>query len=437
MSIKLEKTSNLGRKLTITIEADQINELYKKELKTHAAKVQKPGFRRGKVPVSVVEAQDGQGIRFQVVSDLMYKAYTQAVNDQSLKPAGQAKFEPVSDLLTKDGPVEFIATFEEYPEVKPVNFSGVELEKIAVDISESEVQEALDRMRKQFTDWAAEEGRAAQEGDKLTIDFIGSIDGVPFEGGAANGVDLVLGSKSFIPGFEEQLIGIKAGEQRGIEVTFPDDYRATELAGKLAHFQVTVHGVQVPKLPELNDELAKRMNLKEGGLPELKEEVKTNLQREADKVIHKHLLDQILKKIVELNPLDIPAALIEAEAQQLRQDMFEQMKKYYPNVKLEQIPADSLNEKAQNNVHLRLIASEIISANNLKADPEKIRQRIDEIARMYEDGEAIRRYIYRNQEQLSRIENELLEAALVDHVVSQAQVKEVKKPLTELLQAAR
>jgi trigger factor len=357
----------------------------------------------------------------------MQKSFYEAVMQEKLHPAGTPMIEP-GDATEN---FEFTATFEVYPEFEVKGLDKIKIERPVVEIGDADVDKMLETIRKQRKTWG-EVDRAAQEGDQLTIDFVGTLDGEEFEGGSAKQVPLELGSKRMIPGFEDQLIGAKAGEERTLNVTFPEEYHAKDLAGKAVQFATTVTKVEEPVLPELNDEFAVEFGVKEGGLDALKQQVRENMQREAEQTVTNRVKEQVFDGLMGLNLLEVPKALVDSEIETLVKQRQEAMQQY-GNAQVQDIDPAQFETQAQRRVSLGLILSEIIKTNDISVPPARLRETVEKMAASYERPEEVVKYYYGDKDRLKEIENVTLEEMAVDYVISQAKVNDKKTAFDALM----
>ena len=321
MQVSVETTSQIERRITIQVPAAEIDEAVSARLKDTAKNVRLNGFRQGRVPMAVVQQRYGQDVRNEVVSEVMRERYVRAITDEGLNPAGFPQIEPSVNESGKD--LEFVAVMEIYPQVELASIEGTDIERPVVSVSDADVDEMIDTLRKQNAAWE-EVDAAAADGDQVTIDFQGYIGDEPFEGGSAEGHTLVIGSNSFIPGFEEQLIGAKAGEDKTLNVTFPDDYQAEHLAGKEATFKVTVHKVSSQKLPEVDAEFIERFGVEGGDQEKFRAEIKKNMTREASQAVDNRVKQQVLDALKKVNEIPVPSALVQQETDGMKRQAAQQ-----------------------------------------------------------------------------------------------------------------
>jgi trigger factor len=356
----------------------------------------------------------------------MQSSFYEAISQEKLMPAGQPHIEPKAMTNEATG-LEFTATFEVYPEFNLVDMSQLSIEKPVVDITEQDIDDMVDTIRKQKTSFKTVE-KKSENGDRVIIDFEGKLDNEPFEGGNAEEYPVELGANRMIPGFEEQLVGVEAGQETTISVTFPEEYHAPNLAGKAVTFDVKVHRVEQPELPELNDEFAATMGVKEGGLQAFRDQVKENMQRELKNTIKNQLKQQVMDGLLQHNQFDLPKALVDNEIQGLVAQRKQTMGQQDVDV-----DATVFEDQARRRVALGLILSEIIKQNDIKVSLTKLREMVEGIAASYETPEEVIKYYYGNKERMNEIENYALEEEVVDWVLSQASVTEKNATFNEIM----
>jgi trigger factor len=416
MQVSVESTSALERRMTIGVPAERIETEVTKRLQQTARRAKVPGFRPGKVPMNVIRQRYEDSARQEALGDLIQATFYEAIVEQKLNPAGAPAVEP--KVFEKGKDLEYVATFEVFPEIKLAGFDGIAVERLQAEVTDADVDNMLEILRKQNTRFEAVE-RAAENGDQLNIDFVGKIDGEAFAGGSAKGTPLVLGSGRMIPGFEEALVGVKAGEERVINPTFPADYQNLDLAGKAAEFTVTVNSVSAPQLPELNDDFFALFGVKEGGLEGFRAEVRKNMERELRQAIKSKVKNQVMEGLLAANPVEVPKALIGNEVNRLRVQAVQQ---FGGNIKPDQLPAELFEEQAKRRVVLGLIVAEVVKQGELKADEARVRELIEEMASAYQEPQQVVAWYYKNDQQLNEVRSVVLEEQVVDTVLQKAKV---------------
>lgn len=433
MQVSLETTSGLERRLTVGVPAEQVESEVENRLKQAARNVTIKGFRKGKVPLSVVKQRFEAGIRQEVVGDVISRSFYAAVQKENVKPAGQPAIQPKQLTAGKD--LEYIATFEVYPSVTLSDLSAYEINRYTAEVTDADVDNMINVLRKHQATWSNVD-RAAEDGDQVDINFVGTKDGVEFAGGKADNHKLVLGSKSMIPGFEEGIVGLKAGDQKTISVTFPQDYQAEELRGANAEFSITVNGVAAAQLPELNDEFFQKFGVENGGEAQFRKEVKVNMDRELANALKAKTKLQVMDALVSSHATEIPKALVANEIQVLRNQMLQRFGGQQQNFDVKSLLPDTMfQDEATRRVTLGLIVGEIVKANKLKPDSKRVRSMIEEIASTYQEPSEVIEYYSNNQELMAGVESAVLEDQVVDYILGQAKVTDVATNYDEIIKA--
>jgi trigger factor len=433
MQVSLETTSGLERRLTVGVPAEQVESEVENRLKQAARNVTIKGFRKGKVPLSVVKQRFGAGIRQEVVGDVISRSFYAAVQKENVKPAGQPSIQPKQLAAGKD--LEYVATFEVYPSVTLSDVSAFEITRYKAEVTEADVDNMIEVLRKHQATWSVVD-RAAADGDQVDINFNGTKDGVEFAGGKAENHKLILGSKSMIPGFEEGIVGMKAGEQKTISVTFPADYQAEELRGAAAEFAITVNSVSEAQLPELKKEFFQKFGVDKGGEKQFRKEVKANMDRELANALKAKVKTQVMDSLITSHSTEIPKALVVNEIQVLRNQMLQRFGGQQQNFDVKSLLPDTMfQEEATRRVTLGLIVGEIVKANKLKPDAKRVRSMIEEIASTYQEPKEVIEYYSNNQELMAGVESAVLEDQVVDHILSQAKVTDVETNYDEIIKA--
>ena len=416
MQVSVENTSALERRMTIAVPAERVETEVNKRLQQTARRAKVPGFRPGKVPMSVIRQRYEDAARQEAFGDLVQASFYEAVVEQKLNPAGAPAVEPKSFEKGKD--LEFVAIFEVFPEFTVAGFDSISVERLGAEVADADLDNMLEVLRKQNVRFEAVE-RAAENEDQLTIDFVGKIDGEAFAGGTAQGTQLVLGSGRMIPGFEEGLVGAKAGEERVLTLSFPEDYQNLDLAGKAAEFTITVNAVAAPQLPELNETFFAQFGIKESTLEGFRTEVRKNMERELRQAIKTKVKNQVMDGLLAANPIEVPKALLENEVNRLRVQAVQQ---FGGNIKPDQLPAELFEEQAKRRVVLGLIVAEVVKQFDLKPDEDRVREMIQEMASAYQEPEQVVAWYYKNDAQLNEVRSVVLEEQVVDTVLQKAKV---------------
>ena len=428
MQVSVETTQGLERRLTITVPAENVETEVKKRLQQLSKTQRIDGFRAGKVPVSVINKRFGPAVRQEVAGEVMQRNYIEAIVAEKINPAGAPSFAPKSLEAGKD--LEFSATFEVYPEVEVQGLDKIAVEKPAVTVTDEDLANMLETLRKQHASWA-DVDTAAGENDRVTVDFVGTIDGEVFEGGKAEDFPLELGQGRMIPGFEDNIVGKKAGEEVVADVTFPDDYHAENLKGKAAQFTITVKKVEAQELPELSEEFATKFGVTEGGVDALKEEVKKNMTRELDQAVKASVKDQAIKGLLANNEIEVPKALVDQEVDALRQQAAQRFGGDAQN--MPELPAELFHEQAVTRVKTGLLLGEVIKANEIKVDDAKVEALIATVASAYEDPTEVVEYYKGNDQLMQQMRNVAMEEQAVEAILAKAVVTDVEKAFDDIM----
>lgn len=432
MQVSIETTEGLERKMTVAIPQEQVDSAVMARLQEASHNVNLNGFRKGKVPMKVIKNRFGKGVRQEVIGELVNKSYFDALSQENVKPAGQPRIEPTQ--MDEGSDVEFVATFEVYPEVIVPDFSTLKAERETATVSEDDIDKMIETLRSQRQTWQ-EVDRECKEGDKVNIDFVGTRDGEAFEGGSAQGTDLVLGSGGMIAGFEDGIVGCKAGDTTTLPLTFPEDYQAAELAGAAVEFAITVNTVNEQFLPAVDEEFFKSFGVEEGGLAAFREEVSGNMERELKTASRNKLKNQIMDAVVDAVDLAVPQGLMDQEIDQLRNQALQQMGGGQ-GIDPSMLPAELFQENASRRVVLGLVLGEVVKEQNLTADPVKVREAIEEIASTYESPEEVVNWYYGNAEQLNAVESSVVEDQVFDYIIEQADIMDKQLSYEEVIKPA-
>jgi len=430
MQVSVETTQGLERKLTISVPAESVDVEVKNRLR-HISKTQRiNGFRPGKVPASVIQKRYGQSVRQEVAGELMQRNFVDAIVAEKMNPAGRPSFIAKSN---EDGKaLEFEATFEIYPEVALTGLDSIKVERPNVDVTDADLNEMFTTLQNQHKTWK-ENKRKTKNGDKLTLDFTGRVDGEVFEGGEAKDFELELGAGRMIPGFEKEIIGMKVGEEKTIKVTFPEDYHAENLKGKEAEFDIVIHKTEGPVLPKVDEEFAKLFGVEEGGIEALRTEVSTNMTRELTQAVKAKVKDQVIEGLLEANDVEIPKALIAQEIEVLRKQAMQRFAGQMDEKNMPELPADMFEEQAKRRVKVGLLLGEVIKVNELKVDENKVNELIASAASAYEDPKEVIEYYASNKELNQQMQNVALEEQAVELLLESAKVKSKKASFKDIM----
>ncbi|MCF7354456.1 trigger factor [Vibrio sp. CK2-1] len=428
MQATVETLEGLERRLTITVPAANIEDAVTAELRNIAKNRRFDGFRKGKVPMKMVAQMYGQAVRQDVMGEVMQRHFIETIVKEKINPAGAPTFAPVETEAGKD--LVFNATFEVYPEVELKGLENITVEKPAVEVKDEDVAEMLETLRKQQSTWAEVE-EAVSADSRATIDFVGFIDGEEFEGGKAEAFPLEMGQGRMIPGFEDGILGKKAGEEFSIDVNFPEDYHAENLKGKSAKFDIKLSKVETRELPELTDEFVAKFGVNEGGVEALKTEVRKNMERELKQAVKGRIKEQAINGLVEQNEMDVPSALIDQEIEVLRQQAAQ---RFGGNPEAAaQLPRELFEEQAARRVKVGLLLGEVIKSEELKADDDRVKALIEEMATAYEDPSEVIAYYEQNEQMMNNIRNVALEDQAIDAIIAKAKVSDKEVSFNELM----
>lgn len=430
MQVSVEETSELGRKMTVMIAADKIESVIVQRLNSLKGRVKIDGFRPGKVPMNVVKQRYGSQVRQEVMADEMQASYREAILQEKLRPASGPAIEPTQVESGKD--VTFIATFDVYPEIKLCEFSGLTVEVPTSEVVDQDIEDTIERMRKQRVEWQASEG-AAQNEQRVTIDFVGKMDDEEFDGGKAEDFPLVLGDGGMIAGFEENLLGLKVGDNKSFAVTFPKDYGNEKLAGQEATFDVTVKKVEEGTLPEIDADFVKSFGIDDGEAETLKAEIRKSLESELQQQLNSITKEQVMHSLLENNEVVLPETMVAQEIDALRKQAQE-------NFKMEsdsELPDSLFEEEAKRRIKLGLIIGEIVNEQKMQVDTQLVTQRIQQLAAQYQDPNQVIQYYQSNTQARASVESLVMEDQVVEWMLSKVTQNKNKQTFTEVVKPSQ
>ena len=427
MQVSVESTGSLERRMEIQVPAARVEKAVEDRLQSMARTVRLKGFRPGKVPVKVVRQQFGQQVRQEVLGDVMQSSFAEAVGQEKLVPATQPKIEPIT---LEDGvDLKYRAIFEIFPEIQLKGLEGIAVAKPVAEVAEGDIDAMIDNLRKQRPSYVAVD-REARESDQVTVDFLGTLDGEPFDGGKAEGVPIVLGSGRMLPDFEAGISGMRAGEQKSIDVRFPDNYQAQNLAGKTAQFAIKAHKVEEQQLPEINDEFCKQYGVEQGGIEQLRKEVGDNMRGELETSVRARLKRQVFDALFASNPIEVPKSLIEEQVRNMQIDMGRRMGAR----DVSQLPpAAQFQDAAKQRVAMGLLISEVIKSAKLQLDRSKVQEKLAELAQSYPDPEQVAKAYRENAQLRSQLESSVLEDQAADWLLERAKMTEQAATFKEVM----
>jgi trigger factor len=427
MQVSVESISKLERRMQVQVPAERVSKEIAERLKKLSRTARLKGFRPGKAPLTVIRQQFGVQVHREVIGELLQSSFAEAVTERRLSPAGNPRIEPQS--IDEGQDLKYVATFEVFPEVALQPMDSLELDRVTAEVVESDIDAMIERLRKQQLKYLPVT-RAAAAGDKVTIDFLGKIDGTEFTGGKGENIAIVLGDGKMLPQLEQGLIGAAPGEHRDIDVNFPADYRVAELAGKLAIFGTEIKTVEEPTLPDIDEEFCKSFGVTEGGIPKLREDVAANMRRELEQNLRNRNKTAVMEKLYQANPIDVPNALLES---QIRDMQIETMRRTGAKDVSQAPPREPLVEPARRRVALGLIVNDVIRRENLVLDPKRADARLDEMVGAYGDAAALKRAYQQNADAMRQVEGLALEDQVVDWILAHAKVRETVSSFKELM----
>jgi len=444
MATAVETLGKLERRLTISFPVADVRTEVEKRLKQQAKTARAPGFRPGKVPLKMVAAQYGYQIETDVLNDKVGRAFNDAANEAELRVAGFPKIEPKQDA--PEGTLEFDATFEVYPEVVIGDLAAVEVETVSTDVTDVEIDKTIDILRKQRVHYhtkgeAGEHGTGgdavAADGDRVTVDFVGTIDGVEFDGGKAEGYTFVLGEGRMLPEFEAATVGLKTGEAKTFPLAFPEDYHGKDVAGKTAEFTITLKSLEWAHLPEVDAEFAKSLGIEDGSIEKMREDIKVNLEREVRARVKARNKEAVMDALVKSTELDVPNVMIQQDSERLAEMTRQDMAQRGMDVAKLPFPAEMFKDKAERRVRLGLILSQLVADNSLQATQDQVKAQIEDFSQSYEDPKEVLKYYFSDRRRLGEVEALVLEENVVNYVLGKAKVSTKTIAFDELMGSAQ
>ena len=425
MQVSVETLKGLERKVTISVPSEKVEEEVNQRLRDLARKAKIDGYRPGKVPMKEVVKRFSNGVRQEVARDMVQSTLFEALKKEDLVPAGSPFIDPENVESGKD--FKYTAVFEIFPEINIKELDKAEVEVVHAAVKDADVKTMIDKLREQNKDWH-EVSRKVAKDDKVTMNFEGFLDEVAFEGGSAEGHELVIGSGAMIPGFEDGLIGAELNKEFDLNVTFPKDYGHKELAGKKTLFKVTVTKVMEGKLPALDDAFAEKFNIKEGGAEALTRDIKQNMERELERRVSSMNREKAFEKLMEVNTFDLPKALIDQEIEHLKHEMFHRVfgQEHKENEQIPDFPRELFEEQAVRRVHLGLLFSEYVKKHEMMVDKARVDAMIEKLASAYESPDELRAWYQGNKERLGEIEALVMEEMVADKILEDAKIVKTK-----------
>jgi trigger factor len=428
MQVAVEKTKGLERKITVHLPAEQFESACNKRLQSIAKTAKLDGFRPGKVPHSVVQKRYGETVRYEVLNDLIKNTYGQALDQEKLQPAGLPQIDSQPPSAGQD--VEYTATFEVLPEFELADLGKIKINKPLVEIVDQDVENTIERLRKQHAEWIETE-RAARNGDQVKIDFQGTVDGEVFDGGKGEDITLELGSGRMIDGFEAQLEGIKSGEQRDLKVKFPKDYQAEQLRGKKAVFACQCKAVLEQKLPGMDGEFVKACGIEDGKMDSLRGKIREHMESELGQRTQYYLREQVMEGLIAQHKIGLPNVMIDEEIESLRQQTAQRLG--LKEVDIEKLPRDGFEERARQRVHLALVLARLTKEKDIKPDLDRVKELVAQAVAHYPNAEQMVQYYLSSPEAMRHFQSMAVEEQAIDLVLESAKTSEKKMSFEELM----
>ena len=438
MDVSVENPGGLTRRLKVQIPAEQVSEAVDAKVKRVGQHAKIPGFRPGKVPLKVLYQRYGEQARQEAAGELIQSVFPQAVEQSELKPVGQPQIE--LDEFKDNAPLGFTASFEVYPEIELTGIDALAVEKPVVEVTDADVDKTIERIREQNKTYESVE-RESRDGDQVVVDYVGRIDGEAFEGGTGNDIEVNLGEQQFLPDLERALVGRTAGEQFDVDVAFPEDYGAKDLAGKTANFDATVKTVNEPKPAEIDTAFLQQMGIEDGGIDDLKEKVRESLDQEARHAVDTSVKTQIMDGVHAANPVEVPESMVAQEIDRMRKEALQRMPQEMQGDEEQAkklLPDEVLRENAQRRVALGLLISEVIAEKQLELDQDRVNHKMEEVAAGYGDqAEQVKAYYQQNPQLMQGLQAMVMEEQVIEKLLETATVTEKQTELDELLNHQR
>jgi trigger factor len=430
MQVSIESLEGLERKMTVQIPSERVSEAVEKKLRELSKTVKIDGFRPGKVPLKVVQQKFGGAVRQEVIGDVIESSYQEALIQEKVRPAGMPNIDSVSTEEQQD--MSYTATFEVYPEVEELDLASIEVDKPAAEIKDADFDAMIEKLREQRKTWKETKG-AAKKGDQVMVDFEGRIDGELFDGGAGKDMLVEIGAGQMLAEFESGLEGIKAGEQRTVDVNFPEDYHGADVAGKKAEFTLKAIRISKPELPELDEEFAKGFGVEDGDLDKMRTDIRANMEKEKNDRLKAALKNAVMAGLLEHNAIIAPSAMVSEEIGNLRAQAAQRMGQDHESVDAGSFPDELFSEEATRRVQLGLLISEVIKKEKVELNKEQVDSTIEEMAISYEQPDQVRAYYRQNQQARTSIEGMVLEEQVVAHILEHAKVTDKQVSFDDLM----
>ena len=432
MQVSVEKTSELSRIMTVIVPEEVVQEKMEARFKTLARDVKLDGFRPGKVPAKVVKKMFGDRVRGEVTGDIIQTTYFEALQQEDLTPAGHPQIQPTEG---KEG-FEYTAKFEVYPEVSLAGIEQIEVARPVAEVTDNDLDNMLEKLREQKKEWQLVE-RVAQEKDQVTLSFSGVSEGENFTDGKVEDFQVEIGAKQMIPGFEDNLIGLEAGAEKAFSVTFPDEYGNEKLAGKAAEFEIEVEKIEESALPEIDAEFIKAYGVADGDMEVFRSDIRENMGRELEQAVKNKIKNTVMDGLYAKVEVPIPNAMVDQEIETLMKPYKEQAEREKVDFEALKLPRDTFEDQAKKRVALGLILAEVIKQNDIKADADKVREVIEQMAQTYEQPEEVINWHYADKSRLTEVEQMVLEDGAVTWLMSQVKVTDEPSSFDDLINSKK
>lgn len=419
MQVSIESADGLNRQLKIGVPKEMVNQEIQKKIKSLTKTTRINGFRPGKVPVQVIQQRYGDQVRREVIGEVLRQTFSEALEQEKLQPATEPHFDLIQNEADQD--LEYSVRFEVLPHIEEVQLEGMRIEQTTADIQDADIDKMIENLRKQRATWEESSEAAAME-DIVTIDFEGSMNGETFEGGSAENQRIVLGAKRFIEGFEAGLEGHAAGDQVELDLQFPENYHNSEFSGKPVHFSVTLHKVEKPQLPEIDESFMRAFGVEPATMENLRAEVRENMRRQLDQALKDSTKKNVFKALVEKNEMPVPNAMVEAESASMAQNMMANFQRQGFDQSQLQLSPEMFRDRAEERIRQGILMGEIIRRNELKPDPSKVHQLAQSLASTYENPDAVVQHMYSDPKQMKELENAVLEEQVTEWILEQEAV---------------
>lgn len=433
MQVSIETLEGLERKMTVQIPSDTVTQAVEKKLKDLIKTVRIDGFRPGKVPLKVVKQKFGGAVRQEVIGDVIETSYREAITQENIRPAGMPSIESVNSEDKEE--VSYTAVFEVFPEVENIDLDSVKIEKLEAEVKDEDLEAMVEKLREQRKEWAEVE-RAAARGDQVMVDFEGRIDDIPFEGGTGKDMAVEIGAGQMLPEFEAGLEGISVGEEKTVEVNFPDDYHGKDVAGKTALFTLKATKVSEPKLPEIDAEFIKAFGVEDGDLDKFRSDVRSNMEKELEQRVKQKVKNAALDALLAVNDIIAPSAMVEEETKSQKMQAVQRMGQDPASFDISNLPDEMFRDEAKKRVQIGLLVGELIKNEKIELDNSRVETTLSDMAASYEDPSQVMDYYRQNQEARASLENMVLEEQVVEHILSKAKITNKQSSFEELINAA-